>query len=132
MSFSNWVDFVIIWFQQVFAAISLPISKKGFNSGLLNGNSWISSTIDAIMGQHFISESFFLQQSLEKLNIFVYTQAQAIKVHFNLTVVTEVNVDIEGVNYVISARKEVILSAGVFHSLQLLILSGKHFLLNPS
>lgn len=127
VSYSNWVDPALTWFQRAFVAIGLPISSKGFNSGSLAGkSSWIPSTIDPVKGERSSSQTSFLRQAIDKSNIFVYTQAQATKILFNSTAAHQVNVTTRGVSYVISARKEIILSAGVFHSPQLLMLSGKH------
>ena len=125
VSYSNWVDPALTWFERALVAIGLPINAKGFNSGSLAGTSWITSTIDPTVGERSSSESSFLQQSLEVEDLFVYTQAQATKILFNSTTAYGVNVTTRDVNYVISARKEIILSAGVFHSPQLLMVSGR-------
>ncbi|KAL9129094.1 MAG: hypothetical protein Q9217_002366 [Psora testacea] len=125
VSYSNWVDPALTWFQGAFEAVGLPISAEGFNSGSLVGkSSWIPPTIDPVTGKRSSSQSSFLQQAIDESNIFVYTQAQATKILFNSSVAQGVNVNTRGLNYVISARKEVILSAGPFHSPQLLMLSG--------
>ncbi|CAL8576587.1 hypothetical protein XPA_002462 [Xanthoria parietina] len=124
VSYSNWVDPALTWFERALVAIGLPINAKGFNSGSLNGTSWIPSTINPSTGKRSSSKSSFLQQSIEVDNIFVYTQAQATKILFNSTTATGVDVSTRGVSYTVTARKEVILSAGVFHSPQLLMVSG--------
>ncbi|KAL8920045.1 MAG: hypothetical protein Q9172_004675 [Xanthocarpia lactea] len=124
VSYSNWVDPALTWFERALVAIGLPINAKGFNSGSLSGTSWIPSTINPSTGERSSSESSFLQRSIEVDNIFVYTQAQATKILFNSTTASGVNVSTRGVSYTISARKEVILSAGVFHSPHLLMVSG--------
>lgn len=126
VSYSNWVDPALTWFERALVAIGLPISRPGFNSGALNGTSWIPSTIDPNLGERSSSESSFLESNIELNNLFVYTQTKAAKILFNGTTASAVNVTTQGVPYVISARKEIILSAGVFHSPQLLMLSGMH------
>lgn len=125
VSYSNWVDPALTWFERALVAIGLPINTKGFNSGSLTGTSWIPSTIDPEIGERSSSESSFLQQTIEIDNIFVYTQAQATRILFNSTRAYGVNVTTRGLSYLISARKEILLCAGVFHSPQLLMLSGK-------
>lgn len=125
VSYSNWVDPALTWFERALVAIGLPVNKKGFNSGSLTGTSWITSTIDPVIGERSSSESSFLQQTIEIDNVFVYTQAQATKIMFNSTRAYGVNVTTHGLSYLISARKEILLCAGVFHSPQLLMLSGK-------
>ncbi|KAI4160593.1 MAG: hypothetical protein LQ342_005614 [Letrouitia transgressa] len=124
VSYSNWVDPALTWFERALVAIGLPINAKGFNSGSLTGTSWIPSTIDPRIGERSSSESSFLQQAIEDSNFFLYTQAQATKILFNSTTAYGVNVTTRDVSYAISARKEVIISSGVFHSPQLLMLSG--------
>lgn len=136
VSYSNWVDPVLTWFQQAFTSIGLPISRTGFNGGSLTGQSaWITSTINPLNGERSSSQASFLQQALRNDNLIVYTQAQATKILFNSKVASGVSVTTQGVNYTITAKQEVILSAGVFHSPQLLMVSGmiasKHPLIIP-
>ncbi|KAL9579654.1 MAG: hypothetical protein Q9212_004981 [Teloschistes hypoglaucus] len=125
VSYSNWVDPALTWLQRAFAAIGLPVSDVGFNSGsLINRTAWIPSTIDPLTGERSSSQTSFLEQALTNSNIVVYTQAQATKILFRSVVANGVSVTTNGVPYTISANKEVILSAGVFHSPQLLMVSG--------
>ncbi|KAL8878485.1 MAG: hypothetical protein Q9198_003711 [Flavoplaca austrocitrina] len=106
-------------------AIGLLINQDGFNSGSLNGSSWIPATINPSLGQRSSSESSFLEQTLEEVdNLFVYTQLQAARISIDSKTAYGVDVSTRGVSYTVSARKEVILCAGVFHSPQLLMLSG--------
>lgn len=126
VSYSNWVDPALTWFQRAFTSIGLPISDVGFNTGSLVGRAaWITSTVDPDTGERSSSQSSFLEQAIPNTNIIVYTQAQAKSVLFNATVASGVSVSTQGVNYTISANKEVIISTGVFHSPQLLMVSGR-------
>ena len=128
VSYSNWVDVALTWFQRAFTNIGLPISDIGFNSGSLAGNAaWITSTIDPTLGERSSSQTSFLEQAIQNTNIIVYTQAQASKILFEGRTASGVSVTTQGVDYTISANKEVILSAGVYHSPQLLMISGKLF-----
>ncbi|ESZ93964.1 hypothetical protein SBOR_5667 [Sclerotinia borealis F-4128] len=125
VSWSNWVDPPFTWFQQAFKAIGLPISPVNFNSGILSGfAAWIPSTISPSDATRSSSQTSFLTQSIEYPNLVVYTQTKATRILFNGTVASGVSVSTQGVNFTLSAKKEVILSAGVFHSPQLLMLSG--------
>lgn len=125
VSYSNWVEPIQTWFQRAFEYIGLPISDVGFNSGsLISKTAWTTSTINPTTGERSSSQAAFLEQAIANTNIIVYTQAQARKILFNSTIANGVLVRTRGVDYTISAEKEVILSAGVFHSPQLLMLSG--------
>ncbi|PQE05631.1 choline dehydrogenase protein [Rutstroemia sp. NJR-2017a BBW] len=125
VSWSNWVDPPFTWFQQAFNAIGLPISPVNFNSGILSGfAAWIPSTISPADATRSSSQTSFLTQSMEYSNLMVYTQTKASRILFNGSMATGVSVSTQGLDFTISARKEVILSAGVFHSPQLLMLSG--------
>lgn len=126
LSYSNWVDPALTWFQRAFASIGLPVSDAGFNSGsLLGQTAWIPSTINPLTGERSSSQTSFLEEAIPNTNIIVYTQAQATKILLESTVANGVLVATNGVPYTILANKEVIVSAGVFHSPQLLMLSGK-------
>jgi choline dehydrogenase len=125
VSWSNWVDPPFTWFQQAFKAIGLPISPVNFNSGVLSGfAAWIPSTISPTDATRSSSQSSFLTQSIEYPNLVVYTQTKASRILFDGSIATGVSVSTQGLDFVISAKKEVILSAGVFHSPQILMLSG--------
>lgn len=126
VSYSNWVDVALTWFQRAFTSIGLPVSDVGFNSGSLTGNAaWLTSTIDPNLGERSSSQTSFLEQAITNTSIKVYTQAQARKILFKGTTASGVSVMTQGVDYTILANKEVILSAGVYHSPQLLMLSGR-------
>lgn len=128
VSYSNWVDVALTWFQRAFTNIGLPISEVGFNSGSLAGKAaWTTSTIDPNLGERSSSQTSFLEEAIQNTNIIVYTQARASKILFKGNTASGVSVTTQGVNYTISANKEVILSAGVFHSPQLLMISGRLF-----
>ena len=126
VSYSNWVDVALTWFQRAFTNIGLPISNSGFNSGSLTDRAaWITSTIDPNLGERSSSQTSFLEQAISTTSITIYTQTQAKKILFNGTTANGVSVTTQGVNYLIAANKEVILSAGVYHSPQMLMISGR-------
>lgn len=126
ISWGNWVDVTTTWLALAMQAIGMPLSQVGVSSGVLAGfGAWVTSEIRAEDATRSSSEEY-LKQAIQNTGIMVYTHAQASKILFdegknaNGVVVTTA-----GLEYVVSAEKEVILSAGVFHSPQLLMLSGE-------
>lgn len=125
VSWLNWVDPTITWLSRVLLSLGLTISPKGFSSGELVGHgAWVPSTIEPEKAQRSTSESSFLRQAIKATGIIVYTHSLATKILFNGTQAVGVNVNTQGVEYTLSATKEVILTAGTFHSPQLLQFSG--------
>jgi len=129
VSWGNWVDSPLTWFQKAFDLIGLPINNENFNSGsLIRHSAWIPSTISPTDAVRSSSQSSFLTQVINKTSIAVYTHTQVTKILFNSNSsnasAVGVSVTKDGKDHTISAKKEVILSAGVFHSPQLLMVSG--------
>lgn len=102
-------------------AIGIP-TVQDFNSGSLLGTQYCSSTIQAREQKRDSSETSFLREALLRPNLKVLTLTRAHKIIFNEEK-QATGVEI-GLGVVLTARKEVILSAGVFQSPQLLMLSG--------
>jgi len=133
VSWSHFVDSARTWLALALPAIGQPLSPRGFNSGELKGGAWIPSTVDPRDSTRSTSKNSYLRTALErkKARITVYLHSQATKIVFNnangtnAKRATGVVVSSGQGKYMISAKKEVILSAGVFHSPQLLMLSGK-------
>lgn len=125
ITFPNYAQAWGTWAAKGLSAIGIkPIN--GFNSGNLIGQSWSLTTIDATKQTRVTSETAFLKPALEKKpNLLVYQSTQAKKVIFDSNkAATGVQVDSAGSVYTLSAKKEVILSAGAFQSPQLLMVSG--------
>ncbi|KAL1852100.1 hypothetical protein Daus18300_012312 [Diaporthe australafricana] len=115
----------VSWNNWVLLSLGLTISPKGFSSGELVGHgAWVPSTIEPEKAQRATSESSFLQQAIKETGIIVYTHSLATKILFDGTQATGVTVNTQGVEYTLSATKEVILTAGTFHTPQLLQVSG--------
>jgi choline dehydrogenase len=126
VSWNNWVDPTITWLAKSLQAIGLTINLKGWSAGELNGGSWVPSTIDPEHATRESSQTSFLNYASENTQLVVYPHSQATKILFDGTTATGVRVDTNGTIYTLSASKEVILSAGVFHSPQILMVSGKY------
>ncbi|KAH7309683.1 glucose-methanol-choline oxidoreductase [Stachybotrys elegans] len=124
LTIPNWVYAFASWAVMAFSQIGIPYSEEGFQSGRLQGHSYTMFTVDNAM-MRSSSETSFLRQSLSDPNFYVYPLTQGLQVLFDDNkAATGVLVDTAGMQYVLSARKEVILSAGAIGSPQLLQVSG--------
>jgi choline dehydrogenase-like flavoprotein len=86
---------------------------RGSISGELIGYAYTANSIDRETQTRSSSETSFLRLALEKTtNLNVYKSTLAKKILFNGSRATGVAVDTAGVQYVLSAAKEVIVSAG--------------------
>ncbi|KAM0308951.1 hypothetical protein ACHAO8_009508 [Botrytis cinerea] len=128
VSWNNWVDPTINALAKAVQSIGLPVSSTGFSSGSLSGHgAWVPSTIEPENAIRSSSQSSFLEEAIENTNIMVHTHTQALKILFasgSPKRANAVQVSTSGFQYTIHAKKEVIISAGVFHSPQLLMVSG--------
>ncbi|KAI8933926.1 hypothetical protein NX059_009619 [Plenodomus lindquistii] len=127
VSFANWVDPTQSWLALALQAIGQKLNPRGLSSGSLDGGAWTSTTIDPRDATRSTSKTSYLAAALKNphARISVYLRTQASRVIINSSKkATGVAVSGGGLNFVVKARKEVILSAGVFHSPQLLMLSG--------
>lgn len=130
VSFSNYADAFGTWAQKAFTGVGMRVIN-GLNAGVLNGSAYSTLTIDPRNGYRSSSESSFLQAALQNGTApTIYKNSLARRILFNSTTATGVLVTTAGpygippLNYTLTARKEVIVSAGVFQSPQLLMVSG--------
>lgn len=124
VSWGNWVDPTQTWLSLALQAIGQALNPNGLSSGKVNGGAWVPTTINPRDATRSTSKSSYLDSHPDQQPI-VYLRSQASKVLFDKNKkATGVLLSTNGQIYVLSAKKEVILSAGVFHSPQLLMLSG--------
>ena len=101
---------------------------NGFTSGKLLGVAYALATINGKTQIRDSSETAFLQPPLKsdkKPNLIVYQSTLAKRILFDANKkATGVVVDTDGINYTLSAKREVVVSAGAFQSPQLLMVSG--------
>lgn len=121
VSYPNFASPFSSWLQKAVEQAGIP-PIKDMNSGQLLGAQYASTTIDPQKAKRSSSQTSFYDEAKGRKNLKSYTLVRATKILFDDTKrATGVRLS-TGVT--LNARKEVILSAGAFHSPQLLMLSG--------
>ena len=130
VSFSNYADAFGTWAQKGFVGVGMEVLHS-LNAGVLNGSAYSTLSIDPRNGYRSSSESSFLQAALQNGTApIVYKNSLVRRILFDNNTATGVLVATAGtygtkpLNFTLSARKEVIISAGAFQSPQLLMISG--------
>lgn len=127
VSWANWVDPAQSLLAFALQAIGQTLSVSGFSSGKVSGGAWVPTTIAPKDATRSTSKSSYLETTFrnKQARLTIYVNSQASKILFDTKKSANgVAVVTQGQQYVLSAKKEVILSAGVFHSPQVLMLSG--------
>ncbi|KAL8710651.1 MAG: hypothetical protein Q9220_004875 [cf. Caloplaca sp. 1 TL-2023] len=99
-------------------------AQSGFSSGRMDGYGYLAVAINPDTQIKDSSETAFLSQALNATNFRVYKNTIAQKILFDGTTATGVQVETAGLIYTLKAAKEVIVSAGVTRSPQMLMVSG--------
>lgn len=124
VTFSHYAQAFGTWATKGFEQIGIP-EIRGFLSGKLIGQSVSTFTINATTMHRDSSETSFLAQGLKNPDLKVHLLTLAKQILFDSNKkATGVRVDTAGISYVLSARKEVILTAGAFGTPHLLMVSG--------
>ena len=124
VTFTNYAQAFSSWAQKGLKEIGIN-PRKGFTSGQLLGSSYVLNTVEYTLQMRESSETAFLPPALANTNLIVYTQTLAKRIIFDSNkIAIGVQVDTQGKVYNLSARREVIVSAGAFQSPQLLMVSG--------
>ncbi|KAI7707758.1 alcohol oxidase, partial [Hortaea werneckii] len=125
VSYPNFAMPFGVYGVEAFKAAGLP-QANGFSNGDLHGVDHNPFTIDPVSQLRSSSESTFLDHAINAGSpLTVYPMTQAMRILFNNnTRATGIHAHSSGMDWEIHARKEVILSAGVMHSPQLLMVSG--------
>ena len=110
--YSNFYRPISPYINKAFKALGLN-QILGFDSGKLIGYSHLTDAIDPQAETRSSSETSFLAEAVQTTTLQIYKQTLAKKIVFSGKKATRVPVTTAGVPYTISARKEVILAAGV-------------------
>ncbi|KAL9110297.1 MAG: hypothetical protein Q9227_005204 [Pyrenula ochraceoflavens] len=125
VSFTNWANAWSSWAEKAMEELGMK-KLNGFLSGKLLGFSYVTTTIDRESQERCSSEYSFLRKALLYLmNLSVYQRTLAQRILFDENKkATGVMVETAGLEYILSASKEVIVSSGAFRSPQMLMVSG--------
>ncbi|KAH6662818.1 versicolorin B synthase [Halenospora varia] len=123
VGYSSWVNPISSWLNVGFKEMGIK-ELTSLLSGNLMGWAYIALELNPTTQTRSSSEEF-LSDALEKTtNLILYKNTLAKKITFKNGVATGVVVESGGLSYNLTANKEVILSAGVLRSPQLLMVSG--------
>ena len=117
MSYPNYRQPFDPYLEKAFAKGGLP-EIEGFNSGILDGYAAGTYTIDPRAEVRSSSEESFLQEAMNTTPLHVYVDSLVHKVLFNKEkTATGILVETDKGLFTLSAKKEVIVSAGVVSNL---------------
>jgi choline dehydrogenase-like flavoprotein len=122
VTYSNYAQSFSTWLEGGFEEAGRHRAVD-FNSGKLEGYQYCSSTIRPSDQHRSSSEWSFLNQRVPGLTVYTDTLAKRVIFDDELNAV-EVEVSHRGFKRNFTASREIIISAGVFHSPQLLMVSG--------
>ncbi|RMJ28747.1 GMC oxidoreductase [Aspergillus sp. HF37] len=125
VAYPYWTNAISSWIDQALQKMGFP-QAQGFSNGQLLGRSYITHTINPKSRRRDTASTSYLREALlnsNTLNVITHTIAKRILFDENKRA-TGVVVNTGGFEWQIGARKEVIVSAGVMRSPQLLMLSG--------
>ncbi|OTB00680.1 hypothetical protein M426DRAFT_65339 [Hypoxylon sp. CI-4A] len=109
---------------KAFSSIGLD-EIPGFTTGVMQGWGYWQFTIDPNTGLRSSSEASFLAEAIGRPTLTTYVNAMARNIVFNDTKAVGVNITNYGQQpFILTANKNVIVSAGIYNSPQLLMVSG--------
>ncbi|KAK2598138.1 hypothetical protein QQS21_005689 [Conoideocrella luteorostrata] len=124
VSYSNFATSFGTWVAKALRSIGFK-DVKGFVTGNILGYSYTVWSLDRQQQTRSSSETSFLRYALANTtNLNVYTSTLAKQIVFNENTAQGVLVNAGGADFLLTAKREVIVSAGAFRSPQLLLASG--------
>ncbi|KAF1968846.1 alcohol oxidase [Bimuria novae-zelandiae CBS 107.79] len=125
-SYPNWANPISSWIEKGLKAMGIPALSGGLADGKVWGYGYPASTIDPAQESRSSSSTSYLREALKKsTNLNLYKNTLAKKITFDGSKkATGAIVSAGGVEFPLTATKEVIVSAGFARSPQLLMVSG--------
>lgn len=123
VSYTNYVGPFTSWALRAVRALGMK-AIPGYIGGELIGSSWDVRSVDPKTMVRDSAETAFLRPAMKRPNLVVYPNTMATKILFSGTKAVGIQLDTLGKTTQLKANNEVILSAGVFQSPQLLMVSG--------
>lgn len=114
------------WLAAALNQVGVPTTDT-FIDGYLNGSAWQANCLNHTDGTRVSASTAYLSPSLSRNNLHLFQETLAEKILFHRNKTARgvlVRSNSTGKHYTIKARREVIVSGGVFNSPQLLMLSG--------
>jgi choline dehydrogenase len=125
LTFPNWAYAFGSWATKAFTQMGISLLPQGFNNGEIIGQAYGMFTLNPATMERESSETSFLQSTLGNPNYYLYPLTMAKKIVFDDSLTAKgVIVESFDTQFTLSARREIILSAGVIGSPQLLQVSG--------
>lgn len=112
------------WLATMLEAAGMKATQS-FSTGSLNGSAWHMSAVDQTTGKRSCADVAYLRPILKKSTLTIFDNTLAEKIVFDSKkTATGVQVSSSKGKFTLKAKKEVIVSGGVFMSPQLLQVSG--------
>ncbi|KAJ0419908.1 hypothetical protein BJY00DRAFT_324111 [Aspergillus carlsbadensis] len=122
VTYPNYAQSFSTWLEDGFEEVGIP-QAVDFNSGKLEGYQYCSSTIRPSNQHRSSFKSSFLAQPVPSLTVYTDTLAKRVIFDEDLNAV-QVEVNHREFERNLTASREIIISAGAFHSPQLLMVPG--------
>jgi len=125
VSFANFVSPLATWMKKSWQALGVPASM-GHTAGVLSGVQYMTLNVNPSNMHRSSADSAQFEASRNRTNLVVFALTQATQITFdsNKTATGIKANDINNASFSLAASKEVISSAGVFRTPQLLMVSG--------
>ncbi|KAK4233374.1 hypothetical protein C8A03DRAFT_38924 [Achaetomium macrosporum] len=125
VAYPYWTNAISSWVDKTLEKMGFPVAQ-GFSNGNVMGRAYVTHTINPYTRRRETASTSYLREALlegTNLNIYTHTLAKKILFRDNKRAIG-VAINTDGFDWTIGAKREVIVSAGVMRSPQLLMVSG--------